>query len=44
MEEAKTLPFTDVWMEYCKRQNVPVGREWYEVVKQYEEDVTFRRN
>lgn len=44
MEEAKTLPFTDVWTEYCKRQNVPVGREWYEVVKQYEEDVTFRRN
>ena len=44
MEEAKTLPFTDVWMEYCKRQNIPVGREWYEVVKQYEEDVTFRRN
>ncbi len=44
MEEAKTLPFTDVWMEYCKRQNVPAGREWYEVVKQYEEDVTFRRN
>lgn len=44
MEEAKTLPFTDVWMEYCKRQNVPVGREWYEVVKQYEKDVTARRN
>lgn len=44
MEEVKTLPFTDVWTEYCKRQNVPVGREWYEVVKQYEEDVTFRRN
>ena len=44
MEEAKTLPFTDVWMEYCKRQNVPVGREWYEVVKQYEKDVTAGRN
>ncbi len=44
MEEAKTLPFTDVWMEYCKRQNIPVGREWYEVVKQYEKDVTARRN
>lgn len=38
-EEAKTLPLADVWAEYCRRSGVPAGREWFEVVKQYEKDV-----
>lgn len=42
-EEAKTLPFADVWAEYCARQGVPAGREWYDAVKQYEKDVLLKR-
>lgn len=42
-EEAKTLPFADVWAEYCARQGVPAGREWYDAVKRYEQDVLLKR-
>ena len=41
-EEAKTLPFGDVWNEYLKRQNV-AGDEWYNEVKDYEEKVLSKR-
>ena len=34
-EEAKTLPFSDVWAEYCRRQGVPTGREWIDSVIEY---------
>ena len=37
MEEAKTLPFGDIWEEYCRRQNVPVM--WYDSVMKYEKEV-----
>ena len=43
-EEAKTLPFSDVWAEYCRRQGVPTGREWFDTVKEYEQDVLSGRN
>lgn len=39
MEEAKTLPFGDVWDELCTRAGVPVGREWISRVETYESDV-----
>lgn len=42
-EEAKTLPFADVWEEYCTRQGVPAGREWFDEVKKYEQDVLLKR-
>lgn len=42
-EEAKTLPFAQVWDEYCRRENVPVGRSWYDEVRQYEKDVLSKR-
>ena len=42
-EEAKTLPFDEVWREYCRRQNVPEGKDWYDEVKKYEADVTSKR-
>ena len=32
MEEAKTLPFGDVWAELCQRENVPADGSWYETV------------
>lgn len=42
-EEVKTLPFAGIWTEYCRREGVPEGREWYDVVKQYETDVLSKR-
>ncbi len=36
IEETKSLPFGEVWNEYCRRQNVPVGFKWMETVKRYE--------
>lgn len=42
-EETKTLPFADVWAEYCERAGIPAGREWFDVVKQYEADVLVKR-
>ena len=43
MEEAKTLPFGDVWAEYCRRQGVPADGDWYAAVTQYEKEVLSRR-
>jgi len=37
MEQAKLLPFEDIWEEYCSRQNVPVM--WYDRVMEYEKNV-----
>ena len=37
MEEAKTLPFSDIWEVYCERQGVPV--QWYDSVMEYEKTV-----
>ena len=38
-EELKTLPFGDVWDEYCHRCGKPVDGEWYKEVEAYEKDV-----
>ena len=43
MEEAKTLPFYDIWEEYCKREGVPSTEAWYAEVAQYEKDVQSKR-
>ena len=42
-EEAKTLPYGDVWAEYCRRHNVPEGVEWLAQVREYEENVLLKR-
>jgi L-rhamnose isomerase len=39
LEEAKSLPFGEVWNEFCRRQNVPNGFDWMETVKRYEAKV-----
>lgn len=39
MEEAKTLPFEDIWAEYCRRQNVAADASWYDTVIAYEKTV-----
>jgi L-rhamnose isomerase len=39
-EEIKTLPFGDVWEEYCIRQNVPANdEEWFGEIMKYEKEV-----
>ncbi|MDE6903278.1 MAG: L-rhamnose isomerase [Lachnospiraceae bacterium] len=38
-EELKTLPFGEVWGEYCRQCGVPVDGEWYDTVKNYEKRV-----
>ena len=43
LEELKTMPFGAVWDYYCQIQNVPVGADWLEKVKTYENEVLFKR-
>lgn len=42
-EEEKTLPFGEVWEEYCRRSNVPLDGEWLSLVRDYERDVLSKR-
>ncbi|WP_270639792.1 L-rhamnose isomerase [Longibaculum muris] len=42
-EELKTYPFSDIWDEYCQRNQVPVREKWYQDVKKYETDVLTKR-
>lgn len=39
LEEAKHLPFGDVWDELCRRADVPVGGAWVAEAEQYEAEV-----
>ena len=43
-EEVKTLPFGDVWAEYCKTCGAPVDGEWFGKVKEYEAEILKERN
>jgi L-rhamnose isomerase len=43
VEEAKSLPFGEVWNEFCRRQDVPLGIEWMDTVKAHEAKVTAKR-
>lgn len=42
-EEIKSLPWGEVWNEYCKKQNVPQDDEWYKLVEDYEKQVLLKR-
>ena len=42
-EEAKTLPFGDIWAEYCRRNGVPENHAWLQVIRDYESDVLAKR-
>ena len=42
-EEWKTLPFGDVWAEFCRRANIPADGVWLPTVLQYEKDVLLKR-
>ena len=42
-EEMKTMPFGDIWAEYCTRCNVIEDASWFEAVEQYEKEVLSKR-
>ena len=42
-EELKTLPFGEVWDEYCRRCGVPEDGKWFDKVMAYERDVQMKR-
>ena len=42
-EEVKTLPFGDIWAEYCARQGVAADKAWFEEVEKYEKEVLLKR-
>lgn len=38
-EELKTLPYGEVWAEFCRRAKVEPGENWLDDVKEYENEV-----
>ena len=42
-EELKTMPFGDVWAEYCSRCGVANDGEWFSAVQKYEKEVLSKR-
>lgn len=42
-EELKDFPYADVWNYFCLENDVPVGVEWYQAVKAYEQEVLSKR-
>lgn len=43
-EELKTMPFGEVWEEYCRVCGAPADGEWFQTVRRYEADVLSRRS
>lgn len=43
LEELKTLPFGEIWAEFCRRANVPEDGAWLPEVRRYEADVLAKR-
>ena len=42
-EEVKTLPFGDIWAEYCEQCGVAADRSWYEEIVKYEAEILANR-
>ena len=42
-DELKTLPFGEVWNEYCRRCGVPEDGAWLGAVQEYEKKVLVNR-
>lgn len=42
-EELKTMPFGDIWDEYCRQCNVAVDGEWFDDILAYERDILAER-
>lgn len=43
MEEAKAMPFGDVWNMFCLRNNIPAGADFIADIEKYEAEVTSKR-
>ncbi len=43
-EELKTLPFGEIWAEFCKRNDAPLDGAWFPLVEEYEKNVLSKRN
>ncbi len=43
MEEQKSLPWQAVWDMYCQRTNTPVGSQWLDIVRAYENEILSKR-
>lgn len=42
-EEIKTLPFGEIWKEYCKSCGKPLDGEWFAAVENYEKEELSKR-
>ena len=42
-EKVKTLPFGEVWNEYCRQCGKPLDGEWYNIVEDYEKEELLKR-
>ncbi len=42
-EEMKTMPFGEIWEEYCRQCGAPLDGQWFSVVKEYEAEVLSKR-
>jgi len=42
-EELKTMPFGEIWDEYCRRCRVPADGGWFRQVEEYEREVLSKR-
>lgn len=43
LEELKQMPFGEVFDEFCRRNNVPLGLQAIQCIQQYEQDITSKR-
>ena len=42
-EEMKTMPFGEIWDEYCARCGKPADGQWFAQIKRYEQEVLSKR-
>jgi len=43
LEEQKTMPFGEIWDEYCRACGKPVDGEWFAEIEKYEAEVQLKR-
>ncbi len=43
LEDEKTMPFGEIWDEYCKVCGKPLDGQWYSEIEKYEADVQSKR-
>ena len=43
MEELKTMPFGEIWDEYCRVCGKPADGEWFNEIEKYEEEIQLKR-